>query len=135
MVVCPYLYTPEPDKLQMSKEEAIGKNMMDILPADVRSTFRNVFKKDKKSKKLQLFVYRSDGKNEPMMFEGRTVPLNEHVYLNIVRDITERKEVEKTLFIRNRTLASAGNGISIVDARSPDCLIIFANIIFYKMTG
>ena len=129
------LYPSEREKLQIRKEDVIGKNMKDILPVDVHSMYKKVFKKVKGTRKPQLLEYTLDERDGPKTYEGRTVPLNEHAFLTIVRDISERKEVEKTLFIRNRALASAGNGIVIADAKIGDYPIIFANAAFCNTSG
>ena len=129
------LYAPEPENLQIPKEEVIGKNMKEILPLDVFTTYRQVFNKVRETKKTQLLEYTFDGRNGPRMYEGRTVLLNEHALLTIVRDITDRKKTENRLFIKNRALGSAGNGILIADAKLPGHPIIYANSAFYKMSG
>ena len=129
------LYVPEPENLHFSKTGIIGENMEDILPADVLSTYKMVFKKVRETKKPQLLEYIMDGKDGPKMYEGRTVPLNPHALLTIVRDITDRKRMEESLFIKNRALESAGNSILIADAKLPGRPIIYANSAFYKMSG
>ena len=50
-------------------------------------------------------------------------------------DVTEQKEVENALHIRNRALESAVNGILIADALQPDLPIIYVNAAFVKITG
>jgi PAS domain S-box-containing protein len=129
------LYTSEPEKLQIPREEVIGKNMKDILPADVHSIYKKVFEKVRETKTGQLLEYTLDERNGSRMYEGRTVHFNEHAFLTIIRDITERKELEKKLFIRNRALKSAANGIVIADAKLRDYPIIYVNNAFYKMSG
>ncbi len=129
------LYAPEPDKLLLSQAEIIGKNMSDILSPEILTTYKQVFREVRKTKKPQLLEYSFDGKNGPRTYEGRTVPLNDHALLTIVRDITDRRKTENTLFIKNRALESAGNGILIADAKLPGNPIIYANSAFYKMSG
>ncbi|MBD2663730.1 multi-sensor hybrid histidine kinase [Richelia sinica FACHB-800] len=50
-------------------------------------------------------------------------------------DITNLKETEETLRLRERALANSYNGIVIADARLPDTPVIYVNNAFEKMTG
>ncbi|MEX0289897.1 MAG: PAS domain-containing protein, partial [Flavobacteriaceae bacterium] len=50
-------------------------------------------------------------------------------------DITKETNAHATLFLRNRALEAAGNGIIIADAKSPDLPIIYCNSAFTKLTG
>jgi PAS domain S-box-containing protein len=50
-------------------------------------------------------------------------------------DITDAKEVQNALDLRNRALEVAGNGLIIVDAKQPDLPILYSNTAFTKMTG
>lgn len=50
-------------------------------------------------------------------------------------DITDAKEVQNTLDLRNRALEVAGNGLIIVDAQQTDLPILYSNTAFTEMTG
>ena len=50
-------------------------------------------------------------------------------------DVTKRKQVEKTLQIRNRAIEASSNGIVIADIRLPEAPIIYVNKGFEKITG
>lgn len=50
-------------------------------------------------------------------------------------DITSEAEFRETLFVRNRALEAASNGIIIVDALAKDMPIIYSNTAFSKLTG
>ncbi|ACC80931.1 PAS domain S-box protein [Nostoc punctiforme] len=50
-------------------------------------------------------------------------------------DITDLKQVEETLRLRERALAATSNGIIIADARLPYNPIIYVNCAFEKITG
>ncbi|QKQ74870.1 PAS domain S-box protein [Nostoc sp. TCL240-02] len=50
-------------------------------------------------------------------------------------DITDLKQVEQTLRLRERALAATSNGIIIADARLPYNPIIYVNCAFEKITG
>ncbi len=56
-------------------------------------------------------------------------------WFGTIQDITEQKETESILYIRNRALASTASGIVICDAQQPDFPIIYGNEAFLKTTG
>mgnify|MGYP001150917035 CR=1 FL=1 len=51
------------------------------------------------------------------------------------RDITERREAEAAMRLRDRAMMSTSDGISIVDMCHPDRPIIYANPAFERITG
>ena len=55
--------------------------------------------------------------------------------LGMIEDITERKQTEERLKLRERAIAASNNGIIIVDATSNDMPIIYVNPAFEKITG
>jgi PAS domain S-box-containing protein len=50
-------------------------------------------------------------------------------------DVTKRKQVEKTLQVRNRAIEASSNGIVIADVRLPETPIIYVNKAFEKISG
>lgn len=55
--------------------------------------------------------------------------------LAIIQDISEWKQVEESLRLRDRALTASSNGIVICDARYPHLPIIYVNPAFEKITG
>jgi PAS domain S-box-containing protein len=51
------------------------------------------------------------------------------------RDLTERRQAEEALRLRNQAIFASSNGIVIADARQPDMPVIFVNPAFERMTG
>ena len=129
------VYTQNPEKLFMPKDQIIGKNMKDILPTDLFKIVSKIQKQAVKNKKVHITEYSYSRNNNIEHLEARIVPLNHKGILTIVRDITEKKEVEESLKIKNQALEAAGNGILIIDAQLPDLPIIYCNDSFVKMTG
>ncbi|MBW4631080.1 MAG: PAS domain S-box protein [Iphinoe sp. HA4291-MV1] len=55
--------------------------------------------------------------------------------LGIYTDITERKQAEESLQLRDRAIAASSNGIMIADVTMPDSPIIYANPALEQITG
>ncbi|MFB9056102.1 PAS domain S-box protein [Mariniflexile ostreae] len=53
----------------------------------------------------------------------------------LIKDVSEKKEIEKNLMLKSRALQSANNGIVITDALKKDNPIIYYNSAFKKLTG
>lgn len=56
-------------------------------------------------------------------------------YANVTRDITERKQAEETLRLRNRAIEALVQGLCLTDATQPDNPIIYANNSFLRISG
>ncbi|GAB5441051.1 MAG: hypothetical protein Fues2KO_14000 [Fuerstiella sp.] len=56
-------------------------------------------------------------------------------YVAIIVDVTQRRQQESDLRIRNRAIQAAGEGIVILDAEAPDHRIVFVNAAFEAITG
>lgn len=55
--------------------------------------------------------------------------------LGMIEDITDRKQTEERLKLRERAITASNNGIIIVDAKHSDMPIIYVNPAFEKITG
>jgi PAS domain S-box-containing protein len=124
----------EPSSL-FTKEEVIGKNLKDIFPPDVSKEMIKILAKTHKTKSLQVLKIAAPGKDRIIDLEGRVTPFEDDKLLVVVRDITKSKAVEDILYVRNRALEAAGNGIIIVDAQQPIRPIIYTNDAFSQITG
>jgi len=56
-------------------------------------------------------------------------------FLGIGSDISEQKQIQERLRLRDRAIAASSNGIIISDARDPNRPVIYANPAFERMTG
>ena len=128
-------FANNPEKLFMPPEKFMGVNMKNILPPHVYKKIKKSQDKVIESGKMQLAKYSIQGKKVMKHFEARVVLMNEHYLLTIVRDITEEKNTDAKLDIRNNALAYASNSIVIADAQQPNMPIIYCNEAFEKMTG
>ncbi len=78
--------------------ECVGKNVSDLLPAHIAHKELLHIQQALKTNKLQVYEYELPIKNELRYFESRLAPAGPTEVLAIVRDVTERKLLEKTLF-------------------------------------
>lgn len=128
-------FVPEPAKLFMPIKKFIGKNMKDVLPPNVFEVVDAAFKRAIISGELQVAEYVVENAAQEGFFEARIVHLNKHGVLTIVRDITDKRETDNTLFVKNKALKAASSSIVIADAKKTDTPIIYANEAFIKTTG
>jgi PAS domain S-box-containing protein len=84
----------------------------------------------------ELLGRRSDGTVYPIEVAVSEMRLpDQRFFVCVTRDITERKQAEAGLRLRDRAMAEARNGILITDARAADSPIVYGNPAFEEMTG
>ena len=121
--------------LLFDKEMVIGKNVKDIFPNELSTKIINVLKKAHETKSLQVLEAPIPGRDSIIYCEGRVVPFEDNKLIVALRDITQTKAVRDVLYVRNRALEAAGNGIIIVDAQQSSLPIIYTNDAFSHITG
>jgi PAS domain S-box-containing protein len=125
-------------------KEILGKNwFQNFIPKDEReelsSFFERVMRNEEEppdSNENQILL--KNGKTR--LIRWRNSVLKDHTgsitgLIGSGEDITEQARAREKLFLRNRALDAAGNGIIIVDALAKDLPIIYSNQAFSKMTG
>ncbi|MBD0778457.1 PAS domain S-box protein [Maribacter sp. ANRC-HE7] len=103
-------YAPENTMAQVPKEEVIGKNIKQIVPQAISKKILKAHNQAIETQKIQIREYTLDINGKKTDFESRTVPLNNHKLLTIVRDITEKKSTERELKeseVKNRAVLAA----------------------------
>lgn len=86
------------DRLYAPPEVFIGRNIADVLPADIAGQSLEAIHQAFDQNTLQTFEYAMTMNGTVMLFEGRVVSnLNEDEAVMIIRDITERKKMELSL--------------------------------------
>jgi PAS domain S-box-containing protein len=85
----------EKEGLLIPPEHYIGKNMKEILPDGLFRLMSKAFKKVLKTNKMQVFEYHLEVNDKLNYFEARVIQCENNTVLTIVRDITERKRIEK----------------------------------------
>ena len=79
-----------------------------------------------------------DGKPFDVRIQSLAIRENDRAVTNIrtaISDITEHKQVEQALRLRERAMAAAANGIMLTDCARADNPIIYCNPAFEKITG
>ena len=89
-------YAGEKSDLYVPPEEFMNKNLLEVLPSDVSNKFEQAIKKAKRTGLDQIIEYSLQLAGTERFFEGRILPLDNHVIV-IVRNITERKTMEEGL--------------------------------------
>ncbi|WP_420128665.1 PAS domain S-box protein [Longimicrobium sp.] len=88
------LYAPLP--------EFRGRQMQELLPADVGPRFGDAVREAVRTGELVCVEYRLMDGDAAQEFEARVVPLADGTLVTVVRDITERKAAERELERRRR---------------------------------
>ena len=83
--------------LDIPKNEIVGKNLRDVLPPDVALTNLEAIAKTLDSRTLQICEYLLPTHEGMRDYESRLVVSGQDEVLAIVRDITERKQVQLAL--------------------------------------
>lgn len=90
-------HAKNPSDLYLSPEQFIGKNMRDILPAGLVADFMKCFQDAVLSDEPQSIEYELKVDGQVRYFEARIVRAGDGRFLSVVRNITDRKTVEKRL--------------------------------------
>ncbi len=86
----------------MPKEKLIGKNILDLVPSNVRDQVARDFSKwlNEEIRHFEGFSLTVDGKSIPVEIHGRKIRFeNNNALLFIVRDISQAKRAEKELML------------------------------------
>ncbi len=82
--------------------EFLGKNIKDVLPAELAEKAYEKIQSSVKNKKEESFEYMLDVKNKPKYFENRITPVSDSEVLSIIRDITEENNYKNELIKREK---------------------------------
>tara|TARA_R110001592_G_scaffold363086_3_gene680154 strand:+ start:2395 stop:6030 length:3636 start_codon:yes stop_codon:yes gene_type:complete len=124
------VYAQNTEKLLMEPDQVIGKNMKDILPPNVFKKVDKARKMTIKDNQIHVVEYDLNGEQGKDYFEARMVPLNKHSILTIVRDITEKKNLEqsiKTVETRSEAILQASPDLFIVYDKNTTVLEVYAS--------
>lgn len=126
-----------------TKTELLGRELNLLLPSNYHEShtaYFNAFIKKGKRRAMgeakDIFALKKDGTIFPVEVELNPFSIYNKTYvMALVKDVSEKKEIEKNLMLRSKALDSAYNGIVITDALKHDNPIIYFNSAFQKLTG
>lgn len=96
------------DQLLVQSEDFLNKRVDDILPGDVAERYRRHIRQCLDSGEMQTFEYQLDFPDgTTRVYEARMVVSGDNQVLTIVRNITNRKQLEEEL-VRTQRLRAAG---------------------------
>ncbi|CAH8282362.1 PAS domain S-box-containing protein [Mariniflexile fucanivorans] len=126
-----------------SSKNLINNQLNLLIPSHYHNNLSEYFKKfleRGKRRKLgeatDIFALKKDGDMFPVEVELNPFSIYNKTYVMVlVKDISEKKEIERNLMLRTKALQSANNGIVITDALKYDNPIMYFNAAFQKLTG
>lgn len=83
--------------LYVKPSEFLGKNVKEVLPANLAEKYQNAIKKAIKTKQPEIMEYELSIDGNPHFFEARVLYLTENSVTTVVRDISEKKQLEEEL--------------------------------------
>ena len=123
-----------------SLDQVRGKPVEEIVVSEHRAAFRALTQRALRGEPGTLQFEIVGLKGTRRWLETHAVPLRDvrgeiTGLLGVTRDITERRETEEALRLRDRAVAASQNGILITDPNQPDNPIVYVNPAFESMTG
>lgn len=130
-----YLSPNYPESLGYQPEELLGHNVLEIVhPLDAQVLRRKIRNDGEK------VTFRAQRKNgEWRWFESTLKPYTttkgKFRVVAVSRDITDRRNAEEELALRDRAISSTSEGICITDPHQPGNPLIYINAGFERLTG
>jgi len=126
-----------------SNEELLGKPLFLLIPDKYKNTHKeHVAEYYKRVRKESMAGgrcvkgQRKSGKEFPVKVKFNPFTIYQRTYvLALVDDLSEKREIEKKLNIKNEALEATHNSVVITDSLKKDNPIIFVNRAFEKLTG
>jgi PAS domain S-box-containing protein len=122
----------------LEENELIGKSILESIPREERSGIENHIRSLTPENPVSILEHRSidrEGKYHWLQWTNRALfdeQGNLVEYQGVGRDVTERRESERALLIKNFALASSLNGIGIADLSG---IVTYANKSFLTLFG
>jgi two-component system sensor kinase FixL len=87
----------QPEQLFFPPEQFLGRNMADVLPAEILEPCQKALRATVATGRMQTVEYSSDAPGTKKYFEARSTPFDADTVLIAVRDITEARLAEQRL--------------------------------------
>jgi PAS domain S-box-containing protein len=124
------------------KAELTEMHLLSLHPTANRDRYRTLFDgatvtgRDRFDDETPLTIQRADGSEIDTEVSTSIVELGERTVRHcIVRDISQRRDREHELRVKNRAIEAASVGITIADATAEDLPLVYANTEFEQLTG
>jgi diguanylate cyclase (GGDEF)-like protein/PAS domain S-box-containing protein len=127
----------EEDKIRLPEQQVIGKNMAEVLGSDSAAFYLDHIHLALETGDIQIIEYEMHVPAGLLNFEGRIIPLerlenNRRAVLFLARDISEKVQSEQQQRLLDRVLASATEGIVIINSERR---VMYANAAVARITG
>ncbi len=83
--------------LYRDPDDFMGKNIRDVVPADLAEATLTHIQRAHASGEMQRYEYKLPVHGEPRRFEARMAPVDDASVVALIRDVTERKRTEEAL--------------------------------------
>ena len=125
------------------KKEFIGKELNLLMPSHYHDSLLEYFekfihrgKRRKMGAATDIYGLKKDATIFPIEVELNPFSIYNKTYvMALVKDVSEKKSIEKKLLLKSRALESVNNGIIITDALKKDNPVIYFNSASQKLTG
>lgn len=122
--------------LYMSPEQFVGKRVAEVMPSDIADLTVRSIKNALDTGRIQQYSYELNMEGEIRHFDARMAAINDDVALVIVRDVTERRNMENALKISEEKLRGIFNSIKdAVVLTDLDFTILEVNDASLEMSG
>ena len=89
--------TPQNTKISLIPQKSIGKRLDEVFPQEVSTVMIEAISTAMKTKEVQFCEYQLERKANLRDFEARIAIYNRREVMAIVRDVTERKQIERDI--------------------------------------
>jgi len=119
-----------------TRTAAIGHPVEELLQVEDSPSLSTVQRREQSFDHVTTRVRRQDGEMLPVEVTAIAAEWSaEPAAILVIRDISERRERESDLRVKNRAMDTAPIGITIADATEPDKPLIYVNDHFESLTG
>jgi PAS domain S-box-containing protein len=98
-------HVQNPEELLIPPEAFLGRRVADVLPREISDPLTKALKNAREVDELQIFEYSLETGASQRFYEVAVVRCDDDTFLNIVRDISDRKRAELNIAAQQRQLA------------------------------
>jgi len=130
------IHTNKPELLYKPKDDLLGKTITEVLPEEYAQQSLQAIKQTLRLSKIQTYEFQIRLANGLHDFESRMVPSGENEVISIVRDVTDRKRIEKALRYSEERFRSIIENIPImIGLVNPEGKLDFTNPFWEERLG